>query len=159
MTPRGHPERLSDASDEDLLSLEMQLQGSDWRGEGDVWRLLCDADPHRALRALASAPDDGDRRRPDAISALLAASGKVDDGELEAGIADFLSKMPADATRTNTSPIAAWVSERSDLARAHGRRPMDGLFALCDHVARAVFAGVAPHPSRARGRSGRWMRR
>ena len=146
MTPRGHPERLSDAADEVLLSRALRLQETDWRGEGDVWRLLCAADPHRALRALVSTSDDGDRRRPEAVSALLAASGKVDDDELAAGISELLSELPADAIRISTSVIAAWVRERADLARAADTRPSSGMFALCDHVAGAVFGSITPAP-------------
>ncbi len=149
---RGYPERLSDIADEALLHAALALPRADWFGEADVWQMLCDADPRRALRALSTAPDTPERWRPEAISTLLASTEKVHDDALEAQLADLLAGLPREAMLANASATASWLRERGASARSRRTGLPLRLLAVCRHLTRSLLVPEAPERPRAANR-------
>jgi len=92
----------------------MRLQREERFEQGDVWRLVCSADPERALRALGLEVQEG-RWEAEAWRCLLWTACEKGDPEFQLNLGRHLMMMP-DSTITELLPsAAAWLQRRREL--------------------------------------------
>ena len=116
---RGHPERLAGVPDELLLQEALRVQEANEWSEGEIWSLLCESDPHRALRGIRATASDADRWRSGVIGPLLSSASRVEDARFQQALADHLRAMPRATSPSNIANAAYWLSERA------GKLPSD----------------------------------
>ncbi len=75
---RGHPERLRELSDDEVLGEALRLQASDRLREGKVWALFCHDEPSRALRALRASPMAPAAWPPEVLDSFLRENAPAD---------------------------------------------------------------------------------
>jgi hypothetical protein len=111
--PSGGPELLAEVRDDTLVSEAMRVQRERWHDQGDIWRVLIEADPERALRGLKS-DSDSDRFEPVEWRDLLWAASDKGNAPLQFEVADALSNMPAATLGELFAPAASWLQRRRE---------------------------------------------
>ena len=111
--PDGQPELLAGVKDEALVSEAMRLQRERVYDQGDIWRVLTEADPERALRAL-KLEASASRFEPMAWRDLLWAASNQGDAELQIEVANAVLGMPADILRELLPAAASWLQRRRE---------------------------------------------
>jgi SIR2-like domain len=110
--PRGDVGLFSEVPDDKLLSEALEAQQRDFVHAGDTWRLVCEADPRRAIRAITSsvAPEHW---TANILIPLLNANTESEDVDLEAELLAFLAGIPAAAMTSDFLRNAAiWIRRR-----------------------------------------------
>jgi hypothetical protein len=145
--PQGDPTLLANVTESALVAEAMRLQREERYEQGDVWRLVCSADPERALRALALEVQQG-RWEAEAWRCLLWTACEKGDLEFQQNLGRHLTTMP-NSTITELLPSAtAWLQRRRELLASPV--PEDELFLrLWDRFAGLVFVSVSDQAKRA----------
>jgi len=110
---RGHPERLAGVPDELLLQEALRAREADEWGESEIWDLLCQSDPHRALRGVRTTASDEDRWRSGVIGPLMSNGSRVEEAGFQHALADHLLSMPRGTSPSSIASAAYWLSERA----------------------------------------------
>jgi len=111
--PHGRPEDLAEVTDEALVAEATRLQRERQFDQGDVWRVLCGADPERAYRGLQS--DARSRRwEPTAWRDLLWAAADKGDPALQFELTESLLEMPETTLAEVLEPAASWLQKRRE---------------------------------------------
>ena len=116
----------------------MRLQRERPIEEGDIWRLLCLADPDRALRVLRLEGVGGNWNLEAWQSFLWEASEKAT-AELQFELADLLLEMPDAPLGELLSSAASWLRRRRETFM--NKSPPDGVqfFRLWDRSAKLTY--------------------
>jgi hypothetical protein len=111
---QGDPTLLANVTESALVAEAMRLQREERFEQADVWRLVCSADPERALRALGLEVQAG-RWEAEAWRCLLWTACEKGDPEFQLNLGRHLITMP-DSTLTELLPSAtAWLQRRHKL--------------------------------------------
>ena len=108
---RGHPERLAAVPDELLVQEALRVREANEWSESEIWSLLCENDPHRALRGIRAAASDADRWRSGVIGPLLSNASRFEDAGFQQALADHLLAMPRGTPPSTIAGAAYWLSE------------------------------------------------
>ena len=111
--PDGKPELLAGVNDDALVSEAMRLQREHVYDQGDIWRVLTEADPERAFRALKLEAGAG-RFEPVAWRDLLWAASNKGDSALQVEVADALTRMPVATLGELLAPASSWLQKRRE---------------------------------------------
>ncbi len=135
--PEGHPELLANVADNALVAEAMRLQMDDRFGQGDVWQLLCAADPERALRGL-DLERQAQRWEPEAWRCLLWTATDKGDVAFQLKLADLLMAMPDPTLKELLPTVTSWIQRRRETL---ANNPPDGalFFRLWDRFADLAF--------------------
>jgi hypothetical protein len=142
-SPGGDPASLSAVADGDLVSQAMRLQRERPIGYSDVWRLLCESDPERALRGLRTEADTG-RWEPSAWQDLLWASAKTLRQPLQLEVADLIVRMPVAALLPIASSAASWLRECRSLLLDDPAALFGPFLGVWDRLAEVVYTDAGP---------------
>jgi len=111
--PSGRPELLAAIKDDALVSEAMRIQRERTHDQRDIWRVLIEADPERALRGLKSDAGSG-RFEPVAWRDLLWAAFDKGDAGLQFDVADALLTMPTATLGELLAPAASWLQKHRE---------------------------------------------
>lgn len=128
------PGSLAGLADEALVP--EVLRSREGGGYG-AWGLLCEADPSRALRAVATVGAAG--RTREFLWPLLSAAGESGADGLQDGVAELLRDMPAIELGTILPPAASWIWQRAGKASPGSEMP-DRMAGAWDLLATIQFA-------------------
>jgi hypothetical protein len=112
--PDGEPNLLSGVSDHLLVQEAMRLQREQQFEQGDVWRLLCAADPRRALHGL-ELETKADHWDANAWRDLIWATIQNQDETFQVTLAGMLLKMPKSILAEIISPACSWLQQNRKL--------------------------------------------
>ena len=125
--PAGHPERLAKIEDERLVDEAMRIQREQHFEERDVWRLLCSAEPDRALRSLRASADR-DEWPTEAWEPFIWAAIDVNEARFQVETSSLLLGMPDEALRRMLGSATGWLMrQRVKLRRAEEEIEIDHL--------------------------------
>jgi len=136
--PSGHPERLKDVLDEDLVQAAIGLQRERSFEESDVWRMLCASDPERALRALIIEADK-DRWEPTAWRHLMWEVGAKSDSRIVVAIATKLLDMPEEHIRELLGTATSWLQTHGETLSSAKLDDGDVFLKLWDLLANLTY--------------------
>ena len=117
--PEGHPELLAKIADDVLVKEAMRLQQERRFEEGDIWRVLCSADPERALRGLRADAAAG-QWNAEAWRCLLWTAAEKSDQALQIELADMLLGMPDGPLGELLPSASTWLQRRRENLMADG---------------------------------------
>jgi len=145
--PSGHPELLTGIGDDKLVAEAMELQRERYFEEGDIWRLIANADPHRALRGLAVEAAHG-IWNVSAWRTLFTIAENSGDASLQAAFASEVVGMPDCSLGELVSHASSWLRTKWSTLPAEGAtNPL----ALWDRLASLAYDPGAPEASTAAG--------
>lgn len=136
--PSGHPESLASVDDKKLIDEALRLQNENQFEEGEVWRLLCRAEPGRALRALRSDAEKGVWREV-AWRPFFWAADDIDDPDFQRAAAGLLAKAPNDSLAPLVSSGAFWLRKRAEAFRVSGEGDSVQLLQVWGKLADVTF--------------------
>lgn len=125
--PQGDVELLEGVAPDRLVRRASEIASEDPMRQGEVWRLLCKADPHRALAGLLTALDAGDGDVM-AWRSYLWATAESEDQAVHAATLAAVNRQ--DLPRGLAHPVLDWLMRRRDLVPVE----TDGLLALWDRL-------------------------
>jgi hypothetical protein len=125
--PQGDVELLEGVGPDRLVRRAVEISNEDPMRQGEVWRLLCNADPHRALAGLLTALDAGDAEVL-AWQSYLRAAAQSEDAAVHA--ATLAAVERGDFPGGLVHAVVDWVMRRRELV------PLDteGVLALWDRL-------------------------
>lgn len=142
--PSGEPDLLSDEPDATLVQSAMRLQREQHFEQSNIWRLLCNADPQRALRGLVS---DAGANRWDthAWQPFFWAASEVDDPTFQSAIADVLVQIPDEPLYSILSSATSWLQRRRQvlMVATEGVKKFSKVW---DHLASVAYRAKAADP-------------
>lgn len=139
MDIRGQAGRLDGVADDALVPEALRASTDDWFRGSETWRMLCDADPMRALRGAVAA-SVADRARQDVLVPLLSAACDSDDSDLQEGMARLLLGLPSEALSGHIAAAAArWIWQRGNKATVAETLMPDAMLEVWDRVADGVL--------------------
>lgn len=139
--PSGHPELLKDVEDGKLVSEAMRLQRERYFEEGDIWRLVVNSDPDRALRALKKEAEEN-RWDTSAWRTLLTAATNSKEPGLQVEVAVAVRALPDEQLGEMLPHVASWLREKRGEISPHG---FDGdLIAVWDRLAALTYPAAPP---------------
>lgn len=137
--PRGDTQLLQAVPDAELVAKAMRLQAEQQFEQGELWRLLCEADPERAFRGLESEASLN-RWSEDAWRSLLWAAKAKGDPAFQQQIAALLLRMPDDVLFSISSSAAQWLRERRKAILVPEGFASSLFLRLWDRLADVVYA-------------------
>lgn len=146
--PRGHPERLKELPDDELVSEAFRLQQEEYFKESDVWRQFCLIEPQRAFAALKLNGKTG--KWPfEGWQGLLTTIEKAPAG-FYGDLAAYLVTVPREVFAQLIDRIAGWLAQLGEKIY-ESERP-ERFFDLWDRLAESVYGDTAasdrPAPER-----------
>jgi hypothetical protein len=143
---QGHPELLARVPDDALVNEAMRLQRERQFEEGDVWRVLCSADPERALRGLRH-DEDRSEWNVDAWRPLLWVASEKGEPEFQFDLANLLLRMPDRPLGELLPAAASWLQRRREVLATTDRPSGPRFLPLWDRFARLTYAEATPAES------------
>lgn len=140
--PSGHPENLASIDDSTLVAEALRRQQENQFEEGETWRLLCQAEPDRALRALRSDAEKG-QWREEAWRPFFWAADDIEDLNFQRAITDLLLEMPNDSLAPVLPSATSWLRRQAEALRSSGNRDGSWLLQVWDKLADVAFAEQA----------------
>jgi hypothetical protein len=140
--PQGNPDVLSGVPDGELVRRAAELGAERPLQQSDVWRMLCDADPERALRGLLAQAAGGSWEVAAWRDFLSAASAKPNP-TLHAAAADALLRMPDEEIAKLQHMAASWLRERRDDIAPGSPDQVARFLAVWDRLAAITYATAA----------------
>lgn len=125
--PQGGVELLEGVAPDRLVRRAIEISEAEPMEQGEVWRLLCQNDPKRALTALLTSLDAGEAE-PGAWRSYLWAVAQSEDAQVHA--ATLAAVERADSPRGLVHPVLDWVMRRREIVPLN----TDGLLALWDRL-------------------------
>ena len=109
----GDPDKLRDASDDELVAVaEKAVAEADFL-EGDAWQALCETDTSRAMRGLSAQARKGQWSAL-AWDRFLWAAQKLDDPGSVTQVAQLLLIAPQEPFRKIASSASWWINEKAE---------------------------------------------
>jgi hypothetical protein len=135
--PQGDLQLLANVADGALVAEAMRLQREEQFEQGDVWRMVCSADPQRALRGLEIEVQAG-RWEAEAWRCLFWTAGEKSDFAFQLNLGTLLMTMPDAILRELLPSATSWFQRRRELLTSN---PSGGglFFQLWDKLADLVF--------------------
>ena len=135
---RGDPEQFRTVPEDALVEAALKAAERDPFGQGEVWQLLCESDPMRAIRAIRAASLAGPRLTA-AVVALLSTASDIDSAEFHDGVSRLLIAIPSSEIGTSLAANAAqWIWRRADKAGAGVIMPAE-MLAVWDRIATTLL--------------------
>jgi hypothetical protein len=125
--PQGAVDLLEDVEPDRLVKRASEISDEDPMRQGEVWRLFCAADPHRALTGLLTALEAGDADLM-AWRSFLWAVAESEDVEVHA--ATLAAVERPDFPRGLAHPVLDWLMRRRSLVPVE----TEGLLSLWDRL-------------------------
>jgi hypothetical protein len=116
----------------------MRLQQERRFEEGDIWRVLCSADPERALRGLRADAAMG-QWHAEAWRCLLWTAAEKNDQTLQAELADLLLGMPDAPLEENLPSASTWLQRRRECLMATGLDNEPRFYKVWDRFAAITY--------------------
>ena len=125
--PQGDVDLLEGVEPERLVRRAIEISGEDPMEQGEVWRLLCAADPHRALTGLLTALEAGDADVA-AWRSFLWATAESEVADVHAAALEAVQRQ--DFPRGLVHPVLDWLMRRRSLVPLE----TEGLLSLWDRL-------------------------
>jgi len=125
--PQGDVELLEGVAPDRLVRRATEIADEDPMRQGEIWRLLCKADPHRALAGLLAALESGEAEVM-AWRGYLWAAAESEDAAVD--VAALAAVERSDFPRGLVHPVLDWVMRRREVLSLD----TDGLLALWDRL-------------------------
>jgi len=136
--PSGDPELLSGVADDRLVQETMRLQAEQYFAQSDLWSVLCQSDPDRALRGLRARAETGEWDNQ-GWEGLLWAAHQTGEVRFQQELADALLQAPNVAVKPFLAAAVAWLQRRREmLCSDQGGGPR--FLGLWDKLADPVYA-------------------
>lgn len=140
--PSGHPQALASIDDSLLVEEALRRQQENRFEEGEIWRLLCQAEPDRALRALRLDAENG-QWRGEAWQPFFWAANDIDDIDFQTAAAVLLLEMPNDSLALVLSSATSWLRRLAEALPRYGEADSSRLIQVWDRLADVAFADQA----------------
>ena len=117
-----------------------RLQAEQYFAQGDLWSVLCQADPDSALRGLHARAETGDWDNH-AWEGLLWAAHQKGEAQLQQELADALLKAPNVAVEPFLAAAVAGLQQRREVLWSSNQAGRPRYFTLWDKLADLAYSG------------------